>query len=186
MLESDAEKLQCFERKSFKYEGLALLVAWGITVLLVSIFLATFALMHVAAHDSLMRPIVFLIVSSIFILLITWLLITSRSDLLIDDRGISRAIFGWTWQTIEWRNTKVVRSFPASRRDGCTSRTFAVHPLTRTGLSLTLKGIMVFNERLDGFPELLDLLNKYISLNSIRVETSTVVYGGDWVVAGSL
>jgi hypothetical protein len=186
MLENDAEKLQYSGRKSFKYEGLALLVTWGITVLLVSMFLATFALMHVEVHDSLIRPMVFLIVSSIFILLITWLLITSRSDLLIDDRGISRAIFGWVWQTIEWRNTKVIRSFPASRGEVRTSRTFAVHPLTKTGLSLTLKGIMVFNERLDGFPELLDLLNKYVRLNNIRVETSTVVYGGDWVAVESL
>ena len=29
MLESDAKKLQSSERKGFKYEGLALLVAWG-------------------------------------------------------------------------------------------------------------------------------------------------------------
>lgn len=184
-MESD-EKLPRCARTSFVYEGLVLLVAWGITVMLMTVALGTYALMHVQTREALIRPMVFLIASSVFILLITWVLVASRSEVLIDDRGISRAIFGWIWQTIEWRNTKVIRSFPTSRGDGRVSRTFAVHPLTRPGFSLTLKGIMVFNERLDNFPELLALLNKYIRLNDIHVETSRVVFGGDWVAAESL
>lgn len=186
MLESDGEKLVSSARGSFRYDGLALLVAWGIAVMLISIALATFALTHNGSHGTIIRSVVFLIVSLAFVLSITWLLITSRSDLVIDDRGISRAIFGWTWQTIEWSNTKVIRSFPASRGDGHNSRTFAIVPLTKPGLSPTLKGIMVFNDRLDGFTELLALLNRYVSLNNIPVEKSTLVYGGDWATAKSL
>jgi hypothetical protein len=116
MLESDGEKLLIPGRRSFRYAGLALLVAWGIAVILISVALATFALMHNGSQGTPIRSIVFLIVSFVFVLSITWLLITQRSDLVVDDRGISRAIFGWTWQTIEWNNTKVIRSFPLFSR----------------------------------------------------------------------
>lgn len=117
----------------------------------------------------------FLVISFSFIAIATGLLLTGQSDVVIDDRGISRRIFGRTWQTIRWDNVREIRVFLVKtvyEPNGV--RAFAFYPQRKPkgGFNLTPSGKLVFREKFEDMPKLIDLMNQYVSKHGLKIEST--------------
>jgi len=98
--------------------------------------------------------------------------IRGRSDIVVDDLGISRRFLGWTWQTIRWNNIRVIISFPYS--DSMykkTRREISICPSARPLFRLTPSGGMGFDDEVVDMNELIEIMNRYITQYKIQIET---------------
>jgi hypothetical protein len=111
-----------------------------------------------------------LVTSISFVLLLGAVLLFGRSDVVIDDQGISQRLFGWTWKAVCWRNVRLITAFPVSGGYGYTARAFNIFPLVRPHFRLMPSGKMMFTDKISDSPRLVDLLNQYASSHVIKIE----------------
>jgi hypothetical protein len=99
------------------------------------------------------------------------------SELILDDMGIRRKIFGRMCMPITWRGIKVIREqFLMNQRVGGEIR-IDILPNTPRDFSLRLRKTIKFSEQVEKFDELIDILNQRITQYSIPVE---VCSNGIW------
>jgi hypothetical protein len=95
----------------------------------------------------------------------------SISDIVVDHRGISRSLFGKTWQAIRWDNIRIIKTFPI--RDPDTNkmiRGFNIYPLIRPRFDLMAFGKMSFLEKAENMSKLIELINQFVSIYKIEIE----------------
>jgi hypothetical protein len=112
----------------------------------------------------------FLLISLLFVLLISGLTLTSQSDVVIDDQGISKRLFGVTLRTIRWDNVREVRVFQLK---GIYAekmiRALAIYPAVGPKGNLSSIGKLVIRERFEKMDLMIEMMNHYISKYGIRI-----------------
>ena len=103
----------------------------------------------------------------------------STTELIVSDAGLARKIFGRTYERIRWGDAKLVREHSKySRSDETSYCHIEIHrrafPLFKFKLERKMR---LSQEGASGFDELVDLLNKYITMHAIRVE---IYRSGQW------
>jgi hypothetical protein len=93
-----------------------------------------------------------------------------RSDLVIDDQGITRILCGKTVQVIRWDNIKLIKAEPVNV-PGLSARLFAIYRKVNPKFTL-LRGTKV-DDRIQGAPRLVELLDSYATKHSIEIKVRT-------------
>ena len=92
------------------------------------------------------------------------------SELLLDDTGIARRIFGRVCMPITWIGIKVIREqLLVNQRYGGEIR-IDILPNTPSDFALRFRRTIKLSEQVENFDELVDILNQKIKQYSIRVE----------------
>jgi hypothetical protein len=162
--------------ESFRFAGRLLLILLWMCIALCFIGALTFIRVQQPGPTS--DGITALFVSISFVLLVGTVLLFGNSDVVIDDRGISRRLFGWTWQTIRWTNIRLITAFPVSGGYGYTARGFNIFPSVAPTVRLMPSGKMWFTDKISDAPRLVELLNHYASSQSIKIEIRDSLVGG--------
>jgi hypothetical protein len=96
----------------------------------------------------------------------------SRSDIVVDDQGISRRFLGCTWQTIRWDNIRVILSFQLlDSLDQKSHRQISICPAARSLFRLTPSSAMGFDDQVVNMSELIEVMNRHITQYKINIET---------------
>ena len=112
---------------------------------------------------------------SLFLTVVFCTAIAGSSDIIIDENGISRRIFGKVWRTIQWGNIKIVKTFHVialgfrSKR----IRAFVVCPSSVPSGWSYLSSRITFTENFVNVEQLIELINHYISKHNIKIEVQT-------------
>lgn len=98
------------------------------------------------------------------------------SELLVDDTGLSRKIAGRVLMQVPWTGIKTIRekcrNVPGAR-DDWPQIIIQVIPGFRRGVVLRLRRMLVITDKVEGFDELIEILNARIQQYSIQVEISS-------------
>ena len=95
------------------------------------------------------------------------------SELLVDETGLARRIYGGVVMQIPWTDIQRIReSFRTKARNG-PQVIIQVTPKFRRGLLLRYRRMLVISDQIESFDELIEILNERISRHSIRVEISS-------------
>jgi hypothetical protein len=95
------------------------------------------------------------------------------SELMVDDAGLARRIFGRLCMQIPWTGIKVIREqFLLNQRYGGEIR-IDVIPRKIHGIALRFRRTIKFSEQIESFDELVDILNARAEQYSIRVEIAS-------------
>jgi hypothetical protein len=91
-------------------------------------------------------------------------------DIFVSDTGISRRFLGFTFQSIDWDNLRIIKIFNIQDRSLGEVTCFNFFPEKTSGFRLVPSGKIVFNDRMVNFQEFRRLVNAYIEGNCVRVE----------------
>jgi hypothetical protein len=164
----------------FKFKKLPLLCAALIIILVGDVLLGVLALAD-HRHDAGVGALVYLIFVFLLFGLLGSFAALQMSDILIDERGISRRLFGWKWQGLHWDSIQRIRAFVVrNMANSVRSKPFRqiqVFPLTGVEADRILLGKMVFDEQCTDLARLLELLNSFAARHSIRIEVEA---DGTW------
>jgi hypothetical protein len=95
------------------------------------------------------------------------------SELLIGEFGLARRIYGGVCMPIPWTDIQSVREiFRKNVRNG-PQVIIQVIPRFRRGILLRFRRMLVISDQIEGFDELIEILNARIAQHSIRVEISS-------------
>jgi ABC-type transport system involved in multi-copper enzyme maturation permease subunit len=114
---------------------------------------------------------------SLLFLLIFGLLMIARSDVVISDQGVARALWGWTWRTIDWSNIELIKEFPASKGNGQFVRGLNIFPRVKPTPRFTPSGKVFFTMDMKNSPQLIQCLNLYIAARGIALVVSDTPLG---------
>jgi|SRR5271157_1591670 len=96
----------------------------------------------------------------------------AKSNIVVDDQGISRTLFGWTWQTMRWDNVRFIRVVPtydpALRKK---VRTISLYPRTKPKVRLLPWTAMWFTDQAIDAGRLIAMINHYTALHRIKIES---------------
>jgi hypothetical protein len=160
--------------KSFRFAGRLLVILW-MCIALCFIGVLTFIRNR---QPGATGGITVLVMSISFVLLVGAVLLFGRSDVVIDEKGISRRLFGWTWKTVHWPNIRLITAFPVTGGYGYTARAFNIFPSVRPTVRLMPSGKMMFTDKMSDAPRMVELLNYYASTNGIKIEIRDSLLGG--------
>ena len=94
------------------------------------------------------------------------------SELLLDDTGIRRKIFGRTRMEVPWTGIKVIREqFLKNQKYGGEIR-IDILPAELRGIALRFRRTIKFSEEMESFDQLVHLLNARAEQYSIRIEVA--------------
>ena len=94
------------------------------------------------------------------------------SDICLSKKGISRKIFGKSWQIILWDNVRLIslREWSdVNTREK--SKHVAIFPALKQKIRLFPSGKIAFSDKMENSREFIDLLNEYIRRHHIRIES---------------
>jgi hypothetical protein len=160
------------ERITFEFDGkVAALI--GLAVLLVLfVLLGVFAMIKGESGF----PAAFLCFS-LFSLLIFGLLVLSRSDIVLSEKGMARCLWGWTWKEIDWEGIERIVEFPASNGRGKYIRALNISPRAKPKLRFTPSGKMFFTLDMRDPAGLIDRLNHFIDNYHIDLVVRETPFG---------
>jgi hypothetical protein len=98
------------------------------------------------------------------------------SELLVSDVGLARKIGHSVCMHVPWSGIKSIREKfrkPSSDRDDGPQIIIQVVPSVRSGVILHFRRMLVITDQVEGFDELIEILNARIEEHSIRVEINT-------------
>lgn len=96
--------------------------------------------------------------------------ILNMMDIVVSEQGVSRVFLGVTWQSIDWKNIKVIRLFNIHDRNSGEIVCFNFFPEKVPRFRIIPSGKIVFNDGMINFQEFRKLVNNYIETSDIRVE----------------
>ena len=92
------------------------------------------------------------------------------AELIVDDEGLARRIFGRICMQTPWTGIKVIREqFLVNQRYGGEIR-IDILPRRVHGIALRFRRTIKFSEQMENFDELIDLLNARAEQYSVRIE----------------
>jgi hypothetical protein len=136
----------------------------------VFIFLCVWMLVSAAVRDALTFQLLIMNASLFCLLLIPgYLYVMSSAEVLVDDTGISRRLFGRICQHIRWNDVKCIRE---SRVTNPRVSATVIHIISNSHQfwNFDAATTMIISERLDGFEKLVDILNERVVVSAIPVE----------------
>lgn len=157
----------------FEFKGKFLVLIWLCAVICITGFLGISLIMSGGSSGR----VIFLLISCLFLFAVSGLLLHGRSDVVIDENGISRRLFDKTWQTIRWENVRLITAFPVSGGSGYKARAFNIFPVIKPRIRLFPSGKMFFDDKLENAPRLVELLNYYVIKYGIKTETRDSLLG---------
>ena len=164
----------------FKFKKLPLLCVVLIIILVGDVFLGISALTD-HYHKAGAGALVFFTVVFLFIGILGSFAVLSMSDVIIDERRISRRLIGWEWQALRWDSIQRIRAFVVrNMANSVRSKPFRqiqVIPSAGVQTDRMLLGKMVFDEQCTDLARLLELLNSFAARHSIRIEVEA---DGTW------
>jgi hypothetical protein len=115
---------------------------------------------------------VLLALLSLFLTAVLCIAITGSSDIIIDEQGISRRLFGKVWRTIHWDNIEIIKTFHVVAQGfrPKSVRAFTIYP---TGVLFGwsyLSGGIGFSENFMNMERLIGLINLYAAKHNIKIE----------------
>jgi hypothetical protein len=153
------------EREIFVFKGQTLVLAWLLATIGVLGFLG-----NLIARQNLFKGSLFLLLTLTITLLVGALMLAGRSDVIIDDQGISRRIFGKTWQRMDWDNIRLIRAFPVSGGGGYSAQAYNIYPKVRPRFAVLPAGKMSFTDKMTNSTQFIEHLHRFASAHSIRIE----------------
>ncbi|HHY6931721.1 TPA: hypothetical protein ACV4T7_005701 [Burkholderia ambifaria] len=157
----------------FEAKGSALMAVWLCAVVCIFGFFGSLLIMH----GSVLSGVIFIASAFLFFGATAIAIINNWSDVEIDNRAISRRIFGSTWQIIDWENVRLITAFPVSGGYDHSARAFNIFPKTRPRFRLLPSGKMVFNDKLNNATKMIELINYYASIYGIDIKISKTIGG---------
>ena len=100
-----------------------------------------------------------------------WYFLTT-AELLVDEEGLRRKLFGRVYGRIYWRDVESIREGSNLLRKQ-TVTFVRIVPKRAPLWSLRLSGSISMNDQMEGFDELIEILNRYISVHLLKVEINT-------------
>jgi hypothetical protein len=168
MAQTNISAVAVFRPKMRPVWGFLWLAFFGLVVL---------GLMYAGAHDygfARLGPLIPIVLG--VYALVAALMLTSVSDIVLSDAGISRWLFGSVWATIEWKNVRLITSFPVSPGRGKLQRGFNIFPNVRPRMRLTPSGKFWFSNQVENGSELVRRLNEYALLHRIPMQGRTDLF----------
>jgi hypothetical protein len=153
--------------KIFKFKMLIPYCIWAVCIMVLCVFLDTIAIKREGFHGAF----AFITFSLAGLESLGAIGILGSSDIIINDWGISRCLFGKTVQAINWSNAKRIWLFNFT--DLFTQKTvkaFTIYPLEKPQFRILPGGKIVFGEECTNIDELLSLLNHYAVKHRIPIE----------------
>jgi hypothetical protein len=165
----------------FRFSGRAQFFAAWIAGLSIWVF---FALLAVSRHQ--LDQMVFFVVWSGF-----WFFLVGgmyraivTSDVLVNDTGVSRIIFGFVIQRIQWDELLLIREYSGYvSQSEATLRFLRLVPRRYPFPTFRLCEPMLISDRVDNFEDLIAALNKYVAIYQPSVELKV---NGGWQSAKRL
>ncbi len=149
----------------FKYK----LLFAALVVLIVSILLSGSIVGYIRQGTGL-GMLIIAFVMSLFCVFVSFLVFIGRSDVLIDNTGITRVLFGKIIRRINWDNVKLVRVSPLSRWDSRKQvSAYNIFASSRNATSPRTRRIYFGDYGVD-VHELISVINFYINEYKIPVE----------------
>jgi len=109
----------------------------------------------------------------IFFVVIDWIIIIARSDICIDDVGVTRKSYGVIWQKIKWTDMRGLSiSFKRMPGDSRLVRSFAFR--SKEGAGNFFSRLVIFHEDEKGMGEFLEKMDVCVSKHRIPVVDMTV------------
>jgi hypothetical protein len=96
----------------------------------------------------------------------------TTAELLLDEEGLSRKLFGRVYGRIYWRDVQCIQETSNLVRKQ-TVTVIRIIPKPVPFWSFRLSGSISMGDQMDGFAELIEILNHYISVHLLRVEIRT-------------
>jgi hypothetical protein len=165
----------------FRAKGTALIAMWLCVVFCIFVFLGTLLMVRGAALGS----VIFGFLAFLFFAVISIAILNNWSDVVIDDKSISRRIFGSTWQRMDWENVGSITAFPVSGGLGHAARAFNIFPKTKPKFRVLPSGKMVFSDELENASKMIDFLNNYSAKCCIEIKIAKTI-GGELVSSDHL
>jgi hypothetical protein len=109
--------------------------------------------------------------------MIAVLVLMSRSDVIIDERGIARSILGIQWRRMEWANVAVMRGFPVASGQQERVRGYNICPRSSALEGASHFGKISFTSYIVGIGALIDELNTYAIRYRIAIEIRQSLFG---------
>lgn len=159
--DSDMGRSTSPNKKAFKYKRLKVITGKILTLIGAMIFVGA---MGVLNGQKLSRGIPAFAGFSLFILYEAVTLLSSASDIVVDDDDISRRLFGWVWKRMRWDNISRIKSWEVYvEADGVRSTAYNIFPIVKDRLRLFPSGKIAFRSTVGGIDELLEVMNKHAS-----------------------
>jgi hypothetical protein len=160
----------------FKYKRINTLYPMLSLALGIGSLVCGFALMSEKGAEALFVE-VFMFVSFFWISFLAILGFFNQTDIAIDDDGLSRILWGHTWQTMRWDDVRLISAFPVSRGNGSTQRAFNIFPIVKPFPRLSPSGKIMFDDKIEDVSKLVELLNHYAQQRGIKIEVRDTVLG---------
>jgi len=111
------------------------------------------------------------LISAIIFTSLLMLALLQKSDVIIDDSGISWFTFGKTWKTIRWNriNRIRIRSFKTRLFPSKTIIQYVIDQTEKPRLYFLKDGGLVFDNEIADFQELVSKINDYIGKYHIEI-----------------
>jgi hypothetical protein len=160
------------EAQCFRYRYGRVQMYAGCCAALLGLAVAIDALSH-AEKDDLPTIVPFMIGALVFALVIVYACL-SKSDVIVDDKGISGRCFRLIWRTIPWKAVRRVRiqcfvdSFRYYPRSGLTI-VYSVDQTEKAGLLFGRHGQIRFDDGIENIRGLLDIINAYVREDNIEI-----------------
>ena len=163
----------------FKFQQrIAATIAFAPSILLIVFF----AVIAVVRHQFSYEFFIFLWLVSFLYLFFGVLILTQKSDVLVNCNGISRFLFNKVWQSIVWNDIAVIREFSIISNNKVLRGIHIFFPKVPF-FRFTLGKKIVLSEDIDNFEALVDILNCYVLKYKLKVERKI---NGEWQLIESL
>jgi hypothetical protein len=94
------------------------------------------------------------------------------SDIIIDNQGISRLLFGKIWQDIPWENVGLIKTYPLMDYNTLKKITaFNIFPSVGSSANSRWFNRIAFVEGAENMSAMLGIINKYVLKYNIKVES---------------
>lgn len=111
--------------------------------------------------QNLSKGIPFFYIYSLLILYKAVTLLGGASDIVVDDEGISRRLYGWVWKRMRWDNIARIKAFEVYvEAQRIRSMAYNIFPIVKDQIRLLPSGKIAFLGTVDGITELLEVINK--------------------------
>lgn len=154
-------------RKVFKYKRLKIRVRMILVLTGVWVF-GCVAGIH---NTGWANTVPWLVGFGLFVLYEAVLLLGGASDIVVDDEGLSRRLYGWVWRRMRWDNMSRIKSFEVfDQRQSLIVTSYNIFPIAKARFRLHPSGVLRFAGIVEGIDDLLEIINRQASKRHILLQ----------------
>lgn len=149
----------------FKYASLSTLMLICSAPIVILILVSIYGVSKHGHTDGLLGLALFLP----FFLILGAFVVLGKSDVILDEKGVSRRLLGWEWCSVSWDNVELVRVVEVSGRAAQFGRSMIAIVPAQSVPGRKSRNI-VFSKDVDEVGKLVTEMNRYIAAYRIPVE----------------